>query len=215
MLSCNPSEPGCVVVAMFVSSEWESGFYRVSDPHWTELKSELVGPSILDFTYQNNWVYTINCENEVIIYDLQNLSVRTFASNLNHRPRSYCQINLVEGDAESGGPFLVRKKSDFTKNTIISVHKWTNDGRPEWRELRNIGKQVLFLNQKHSTNLQLENWRGNQICYDMKDPQTRQYFEVGIKLVNLENEGRVGNITSLGVFHAEFASALWFTPSLI
>jgi hypothetical protein len=78
-----------------------------------ELKPVFLGPIIADFTDQITF-YTINCDYDVTVFYLLNFSMRTFASNLNYGPRSYYQINPVGGGTESGGPYLVRKKSDFS-----------------------------------------------------------------------------------------------------
>ncbi|KAJ1699043.1 hypothetical protein LUZ63_007555 [Rhynchospora breviuscula] len=220
ILSSNPSEPGCVVVARFKSLNSLLCYCRIGDSSWAKLREDvghnLRFSALWDFIFHNNLVFTISCYDEVTIYDLENLSVKTFASRLNtHR------CNLVQGVGESAGPIVV-KQSVRSGKTSFSVYEWVNNGEPKWCQVRNIGKQVLFFNRSRpmlalsSANLQLEKWQGNQICYYAWRPMGSEYFQIGINCVNLESGKDVEDINSPSdVFPTNSGATLWLTPSLI
>lgn len=221
--SCNPSEPGCVVVAWFLSSDWDLGFCRIGDTHWTGLKKqEHFGSGLLDFICHNNMVYTINKRKEVSVYDIQDLSVRKFSSKINFNGL-YDQVNLVEGGAVSGEPFVVIK-TEYHGKTKVVVRKWFGD-RKQWRLVRDIGKRVVFLSRSHcismhSMNMQLEEQgerrRESEIFYCVRCPQSIESFKVGINRVNLESGTDVPhNPSPLEVFSSVSGYGMWFTPSLI
>ncbi|KAJ3699541.1 hypothetical protein LUZ61_003246 [Rhynchospora tenuis] len=144
-LSCNPSETGCVVVAKFKSINSMLCYCRIGDSSWTKLRADVdlnPRPSPLwDFICQNNLVFTINCNSEVTIYDLENLSVKTFASKLNTH-----SCILFQGVEESSGPLLVRH-SVLSGKTSFSVYGWFDNGEPKLCQVKNIGKQVLFIDR--------------------------------------------------------------------
>ncbi|KAJ1699048.1 hypothetical protein LUZ63_007560 [Rhynchospora breviuscula] len=108
-LSCNPSEDGCIVVAQFIAmSKWDFAFCRIGDTHWTGLMPHNMHlPMLLDFTCHKNLVYTVNIKTNVSVYDLNDLSLRTFPSKISYNS-GYDRLNIVEGGLESGEPLLVR-----------------------------------------------------------------------------------------------------------
>ncbi|KAJ4730737.1 F-box family protein [Rhynchospora pubera] len=222
ILSSNPSEPGCVVVARFKSLGSLLYYCRIGDSSWTKLRADVgQNPALSpmwDFIFQNNLVFTMNFKGEVTIYDLENLSVKTFPSRLMLNNACY---NLVQGVGEFGGPLIVKHSVDSEK-TSFSVYEWVNNGEPKWCQVKNIGKQVLFINLfkslpvLSSANLQLENWQGNQICYHAWRPMTSEYFQIDINCVNLESRKDVENIHSpTDEFPRKSGATLWLTPSLI
>ncbi|KAJ3700832.1 hypothetical protein LUZ61_004537 [Rhynchospora tenuis] len=207
-LSCNPTEPGCVVVAWFLSSSnWELAFCRIGDAHWTGLKMWSAVPKLLDFTFHSNSVYTLNSVSEVFIYDLQNLPTGNLHSKIRYGMNIRNQMILVEGDAESGGPLVV-------ENTNI-VFKWFANCR-RWLQVHDIGKRVLFLNPRHSINLQWDEGRENEIYYDvMRSGSGDGRFQVGINRVKLGTGMIVPrNPRSMGLFFSIPGLPLWITPSL-
>ncbi|KAF3329223.1 hypothetical protein FCM35_KLT06301 [Carex littledalei] len=108
-LSCTPSKPGCVVVALFclLSSNWHLGFCRIGDSQWTKLKQD-AGLVVRDFAFYNNLVYTVNTQMGISVYDLQGCPLWTFPSKINFYYNYFpTQIKLVEGDADSSGPLIV------------------------------------------------------------------------------------------------------------
>ncbi|KAJ4818176.1 F-box protein SKIP23 [Rhynchospora pubera] len=208
-LSCNPTEPGCVVVAWFLSSSnWELAFCRIGDAHWTGLKMWSAQPKLLDFTFHSNSVYTLNSVNEVCVYDLQNLPTGNLHSNFRYGI-NICnkQVILVEGDADSGGPLVV-------ENTNV-VYKWFANHR-RWLPVHDIGSRVLFLNPRHSINLQWDEGRENEIYYDiMHSGNGDGRFHVGINRLKLET-GMIlpRNPRPMGLFFTIPGLPLWITPSL-
>ncbi|KAJ4753887.1 F-box family protein [Rhynchospora pubera] len=220
VLSCNPSEDGCFVVASFQSSSpsnWELGFCRIGDTHWTGLKTWDVRRELLDFTCHKNLVYTADTKREVSVYDLEDLSVWTFPSKFNYN-KKFHKINLVEGDLESGDPLLIRTRlySDFELNTIF-MYKWFED-RQAWCQVRNIGKGTLFLNWRHCINLQLEEGHENQLYYDARDYHdfSPDYFRVRIRRVKLEcRADSLLHPNPMEEFPSQSEFPIWFTPSLI
>ncbi|KAJ1699042.1 hypothetical protein LUZ63_007554 [Rhynchospora breviuscula] len=224
ILSSNPSEPGCVVVARFKSLNRPLRYCRIDDSSWTKLQADvghINNPLLLplwDFIFQNNLVFTMNYNGEVTIYDLENLSVKKFASRLNLISSRY---NLVQGVGESGGPLVVKHSVDSEKPSF-SVYEWVNNGEAKWCQVKNIGKRVFFIDLPKpipalsSTNLQLENWQGNQICYHAWCTMTSKYFQIDINCVNLESGKDVENIHSpTDEFPTKSGATLWLTPSLI
>ncbi|KAJ3699545.1 hypothetical protein LUZ61_003250 [Rhynchospora tenuis] len=221
-LSGNPSEDGCVVVVWFsLYTNWELGFCRIGDTHWTDLLMGNERRSLLDFACHKNFVYTVNVHKDVSVYDLHDLSESRFPSKIKY-DRSYDQINLVDGDSESAEPLVVRTTKCSTVNRI-SVYKWFTDMQ-QWHQVENIGKQVLFLDTKHCINLQLEEGRENQLYYDVRysfsnhtHPFVRGYFGVGLNVMNLKSRMHVTlQHSPMEIFlFCAFEFPMWFTPSLI
>ncbi|KAJ4816939.1 F-box family protein [Rhynchospora pubera] len=221
-LSGNPSEDGCAVVAWFSQyTNWELGFCRIGDTHWTDLLMGHERQYLLDFACYKNLVYTVNLQKDVSVYDLHDLSESTFPSKIKY-DRSYDQINLVDGDSESAEPLIVRTTKYSTVNRI-SVYKWFNDMQ-QWHQVENIGKQVLFLDSKHCINLQLEEGRENQLYYDVRysfsdnmHSSINGYFCVGVNVMHLKSRMPVPlqhSPTCIYLFYA-FEFPMWVTPSLI
>ncbi|KAF3341014.1 F-box protein [Carex littledalei] len=219
-LSCNPFKPGCVVVALFSShtSNWELVFCQIGDSHWTELKKWNPLLRVENFTLYNNLVYTVNTEMEISVYDLQDRSVWTFPSKLSSHLCVRDKINIV-GDAGSSGPLIVRMIKYFS-DPMVYVYKWSDDWQT-WLEVKDIGKRVLFLNERHSNSiiLQCDEKQENKVYYDIKqmsDP-TWNFFHVGLNRVNLES-GMVVPLSWRLVFplgSPRSGLPLWVTPSLI
>lgn len=234
ILSCNPTERGCIVVAWFLPSlDWEMGFCHIGDTRWTGLKRwDDFGWGLLDFTCHNNMVYTINGRKEVSVYDLQDLSVRKFSSKINF----VCtcdRVKLVEGSAVSGEPLVVRFTQCVKGNPRkVAVYKWFDD-RQQWHKVRNIGKRVIFLDKLHAVSLHSINLLSkedlerrqqnneeerleNEIYYDVRHSATDGSVRVAINRVNLERGIDVPrNPSPMEVFSSFYGSPIWFTPSLI
>ncbi|KAJ3699531.1 hypothetical protein LUZ61_003236 [Rhynchospora tenuis] len=218
ILSCNPSKDGCVVVASFLSyssSNWELGFCRIGGTRWTCLRMKDKQSFLIDFTCHKNIVYTFDIKKEVLVYNLQDLSVRTLPSKIWYNS-IYYQEYLVEGDSESGEPLLVLITTKYHETTKILVHKWSNN-RQQWQPVPNIGKQVLFLNLNNSINLQLEGGRENELYYVVKCPMDhRSYFRLGINQMHLNTGKDVLQIPGpMEEFNSLGENPTWFTPSLI
>ncbi|KAJ4753885.1 hypothetical protein LUZ62_088290 [Rhynchospora pubera] len=88
-LSHNPSNDCCVVAAQFIAmSKWELAFCRIGDTHWTGLlPRDMHQQMLLDFGCHKNMVYTVNRKMEVSVYDLNDLSLRTFPSKISYNRR--------------------------------------------------------------------------------------------------------------------------------
>ncbi|KAJ4764233.1 F-box protein skip23 [Rhynchospora pubera] len=130
ILSCNPSEDGCIVVSQFrMTKKWKLGFCRIGDTQWTGfLLSDL--PNVpIDLFLHKNMVYTVNTETEVSVYDLQDLSVMKSSFKILHKG-VYDRISFVDGDSESGQPFVIITSQDF-KMKRFSMYKWFED-RQQW-----------------------------------------------------------------------------------
>ncbi|XP_078174560.1 putative F-box protein At5g55150 [Carex rostrata] len=225
-LSCTPSKLSCIVVAWFLSSSnWELGFCRLGDSHWTELK-KWDAPSVMDFIFYNNLVYTVNTKNIISVYDLQDHSVWNFPSNINFY-NIPVRINLVEGDADSSGPLIVRT-SEYREKTTVYAYKWRDD-RKIWDQVKDIENRVLFLNMRNSINLQCDEKQeyGAYYCPNMKlqkypnncderQSLTMDSFRIGIYQYNLESGKVVRHKPGpIDVFRSICGLPLWVTPSLI
>ncbi|KAJ4793120.1 Ubiquitin-protein ligase [Rhynchospora pubera] len=169
LVSCNPYEDGCIVVVglkfqnTHLPTHKELRFCRIGDTHWTGLEMLHEPGKLLDFTCHKKFVYTISKKGEVSGYDTQDQSVRTIPSKVKYR-ESYGryspfrdEINLLEGDSESNEPLVLKYtlKDDKSERIKIAVYKWFDD-RQNWYQVRNIGKRVIFFNEEHSINLQVE-----------------------------------------------------------
>ncbi|KAJ3699544.1 hypothetical protein LUZ61_003249 [Rhynchospora tenuis] len=230
ILSANPSEEGCVVVAWFrFCANWELDFCRIGDTHWTGLMVNK-RQHLLDFVCRENLVYVVNEEKKVSIYDLRDLSVRTFPSEIEYIGGEHIlrfeRIYLVHGDSESGELLVVRRINKICTTKEVLVYKWLDD-RQQWCQVQNIGKQVFFLNNIHCINLQLmegqDDRRGNELFYDVRrnlsdsTPTYERCFHVGINHVDLNSGTHVSlDRSPTEVFPFDvFDSPTWVTPSLI
>ncbi|KAF3336231.1 F-box protein SKIP23-like protein [Carex littledalei] len=169
VLSCNPSELDCVVVARLMMGDpsmWELGFCRIGDTHWTGIMMRDACQPLMSFTCNNKSVYMVNTKLEMLAYDLESLTMRTFPSKINYNGM-IDRIHLVEGDAEADGPLVVITTEYLGKLKQIYVYKWINYEQ-RWRRVKNIGKSVLFLSRDDCTKLQLEELNGNEIYYDIR-----------------------------------------------
>ncbi|XP_078152936.1 uncharacterized protein LOC144548116 [Carex rostrata] len=221
-LSCNPFKPGCVVVALLSISSyittWKLVFCRIGDSQWTELKNENALRRVENFTLYNYLVYTVNNEKEISVYNLQDHSVRTFPSKLSSHLCVHDMINFVE-DSGSSEPLVVRMITYFS-DPEVHVYKWYDDWQT-WCEVKDIGKRVLFLNERHSNSiiLQCDEKQENKVYYDvdhLTDP-TFKSFHVGLNRVNLES-GMVVRLSWSLLYPYEVRLSrfpLWVTPSLI
>ncbi|KAJ4753902.1 hypothetical protein LUZ62_088307 [Rhynchospora pubera] len=216
ILSCNPSEDDCFVVASFLSlssSNWKLGFCRIGDTRWTCLLMKDKQRFLMGFTCHKNILYTLNSEMEVSVYNLRDLSVRTLPSKLYYNSL-YDQVYLVEGDSKSGEP-LVALSTKNHEATKILVHKWFDD-RQQWQLVRNIGKLVLFLNQNHSINLQLEGGQGNELYCVVQCPTDIRYFSLVINRIHLDTgKDFLQNACLTEEFGSLCGDPMWLTPSLI
>ncbi|KAJ4793122.1 hypothetical protein LUZ62_044368 [Rhynchospora pubera] len=231
MLSGNPLEDGCLVVAWFsIFTNWELGFCRIGDTHWTGLLTGDNRQHLLDFACHKNLVYAVNEEKEVSVYDLHDLSARTFPSEIEYNGQNnltFERIYLVHGDLESGKPLVVRRTAKCSITKEVFLYKWFDD-RQQWCQVQNIGKRVFFLDNKHCINLQLEEdqeeRRENELYYDVSrylSDSTPTFFggnfRVGINQVDLNTGIHVPlNHSPTGVFLFDaFQLPMWVTPSLI
>ncbi|KAJ3699543.1 hypothetical protein LUZ61_003248 [Rhynchospora tenuis] len=231
MLSGNPSEEGCVVVAWFsIFTNWELGFCRIGDTQWTGLLTGERRQHLLDFACCKNLVYAVNEEKKVSVYDLHDLSVRTLPSEIEYNGQNgltFERIYLVHGDSESGEPLVVRRTAYVSITKEVFMYKWFDD-RQQWCQVQNIGKRVFFLDNKHCINLQLEEGQegrqGTELYYDVRhylsDSAPTFFggnFNVGINQVDLNSGTHVPldhRPTGVFLFNA-FELPMWVTPSLI
>ncbi|XP_078182345.1 putative F-box protein At2g33200 [Carex rostrata] len=218
MLSCNPSERGCVVVAwLLYQSKWELGLCRIGDTHWTGVKmmDMTMSRMLLDFTCDNKSVYMVNIKGELLAYDLESLAMRTFPSKINFNAM-HDRINLVEGvaDAEADGPLVVITTEYLGKLKQIYVCKWINNEQ-RWCRVKNIGKSVLFLSHYDCSKLQLEDQHGNEIYYDRRH-YVDMGFRIGINKIIMQSGYIFLHCPSpTEVFPTVSGFPSWFTPSLI
>ncbi|XP_078149122.1 uncharacterized protein LOC144544484 isoform X2 [Carex rostrata] len=218
-LSCTPSKPGCVVVALLSPPRnGELCFCQIGDSHWSELKKRDVGSWLVDFTIYNNLVYTVNSKKFISVCDLKDRSVWTFPAKINFYILRNDQINLVEGDGNSSGPLVVRTfVYNYSGITRVHAYKWC-DFQQDWRRVRNIGKRVLFLNKMCSVNVQCDEKQESGVYYNVKQHSGNiESFRVGIRRANMENGKVVPDMPSpMDVFPSICGySPLWVTPSLI
>ncbi|KAJ3699546.1 hypothetical protein LUZ61_003251 [Rhynchospora tenuis] len=218
ILSCNPSDDGCLVVSRLrMTSNWQLAFCRIGDTHWTGLLRSDPWIELIDLFCHKNMVYMVYrvIENKVSVYNLQDLSVTTFPSIISYNA-AYDQISLVDGDSESVHPLVIISFQGYKENKKnISIYKWFED-RQQWCRVRNIGKSTLFLSWGHSINLQLEEGHENQIYYDVRlNTDDEQQFCIGIRRVYLERKVDLRyNPGPIEYYPSRSGIPMWVTPSL-
>ncbi|KAJ3699542.1 hypothetical protein LUZ61_003247 [Rhynchospora tenuis] len=233
ILSCNPYEDGCIIVVGFkfqnthLPTHKELRFCRIGDTHWTGLKTLNEPGKLLDFTCHKKFIYTISKKGEVSGYDTQDQSVRTFPSKIKYRP-SYGryspfrdEINLLEGDSESNEPLVVKYtlKDNTLERSKITVYKWFGDMQ-NWYQVFNKGKRVIFFNEEHSINLQVEEGPEKRQENELYNYVTRKVGKeiafAGINLVYFKS-GMVVLQKPRTIEELVTGSGcpMWITPSLI
>jgi hypothetical protein len=216
ILSCNPAEDGCIVVAWLISTtNWELAFCRKGDTHWTGLKMREKGRPLRDITYSNNSVYVVNSRREFVAYDLATLAMSIFPSKVKYMG-SNGRLKLVEGDAKSDVPLIVITTKYHGNLQQIYVYKWINNHRHwPWYRVKNIGRSVLFLNHDNCFQLQLEELCGNVIYYEVKHSLAGGSVHVGINRMHIQTGDIVPHSPSpTEAFPQISGLPFWFTPSL-
>ncbi|XP_078172714.1 putative F-box protein At4g22180 [Carex rostrata] len=219
ILTSSPLDPSCMVF-VFTVSQWPLAFCKIGDERWTVIEFECNLPlqwHIWDFTYNNGFLYTINLNGPVTMYNVNDPSRTLLGGGID-----LFNMHLVEG--VSGDILLI---NNIWKKTEYTVYKLSNDGEPKRIEVMDIGQNVLFLDGGYHTfslssaNLQLPEWGANCLCYDSvrteKPNRQATLYNHNIKLARLD-DGTVIDVTGdLGSFQVNehWQKSLWLTPSLL